>query len=292
MQRRAVAIVNPATGSAGAEQINTLLIAAAARHDVELTISHTSASGDAQHLAALHATNADILVAVGGDGTVSDVIAGSLGVPVKIGIVPTGSTNMIAKELGLPRSLSEAADIALGSRNVIRTDVARAGERICVHMAGAGFDAAIMQDANLRLKRRVGWIAYLLPAIRHLRYPSFRVDIELDGVRRSREARLVLCAIGGSIISRRFRIGEGIDRTDGLLDVCVWNPPGVIAFLTCLGWVAVSRPGKSRWLRQARGKRVVLSADRNVQFEIDGDSAGMLPATVEMLPTHVAIVVG
>lgn len=206
-----------------------------------------------------------------------------------IGIIPAGSTNMIAKELGIPREPTRAAAIALGDGGSLRTDIARVGHTTCVHMAGAGFDAEIMARANPAWKRRVGWIAYLPPAIRLIRYPAFRAKITIDGITRSREARLVLCAIGGSIISRRFRVGDGIDRTDGLIDVCVWNPPNALALLTCLGWIGIGKPGRSRWMRQARGACVELSADRPVAFEVDGDVIGELPATIQMLDERVTI---
>jgi diacylglycerol kinase family enzyme len=99
----------------------------------------------------------------------------------------------------------------------------------------------------------------------------------------------VLCAVGGTILHRLFKVGDGIDRTDGLLDVCVWNPPNVAAIVTCLAWIGVGRPGRSRWLVQSRGKGVYISADRAVAFEVDGDVVGSLPVEIEMLDQQITV---
>ena len=202
------------------------------------------------------------------------MITGSLGHDVAIGIIPSGSTNMIAKELGIPRDPERAALIALGEGSRLFADVARVGDTTCVHMAGAGYDAEIMARANADWKRRYGWPAYLPAALALLRLPSFNAVITIDGTTRTRRARLVICALGSSIISRRFRLGDGIDRTDGLIDVCVWDPPNVLAIVSCFAWIALGRPGRSRWMRQARGRNITLDADRPVRFEVDGESLG------------------
>jgi len=255
----------------------------AGERGIALTTVYTTGQGQAEILAREHAGLVDLLVAVGGDGTVSDVITGAWGSAVPVGIVPTGSSNMVAKELNIPRDLRRASAVALANSAPMEVDVARAGDTTVIHMAGAGFDAEIMRLADRRWKHRVGWPAYLGPAIRSLRYPAFKATIGVDGQCRTVRARLVLCALGGSVITPRFQVGEGIDRTDGLIDVCVWDPPTLLATVSCLSWIALKRPGRSRWLRQTRGKRVELSADRDVPFEVDGDWVGSLPVTIEMI---------
>lgn len=288
----AVAIVNPNTGVASRPHLAELLKSTAAQHNVTLTIIATTHAGETTDLARANATNADILIAVGGDGTVSDVITGSVGNAITIGIIPAGSTNMIAKELGIPRNIQQAAEIAFGGGQVRAIDVARVGDSTtCVHMIGAGYDAEIMARVDPALKRRLRWVAYLPPAIRLLRYPGFNATITVDGKTIRRHARLVLCALGGSFIHPRFRVGEGIDRTDGWIEVCLWDPPGLLATLTSLGWIAMGKPGRSRWLRQTRGKRIALSADRPVPLEVDGDHIGELPTVIQILEEQVTVFV-
>lgn len=288
---RVLAIINPVTGRVPVESIEADLRYEAHRRGIDLHIERTARPGHAVELAAGAVDIVDLIVAVGGDGTVSDVVTGAIDAGTIVGILPAGSTNIIARELGIPGDLSKAAAIALGEGREVRIDVARAGETTFMHMAGAGFDAAIMADTPSKWKRRIGWLAYIPAAARHLNAPRFTAKLTIDGVETHDRARLVLCAVGGSIVHPRFRVAEGIDRTDGMLDVLVFDPPGLAGTLSCLGWIIVGRPGQSRWLTQRRARRVVLDADLVVPFEVDGDFVGYLPVDISMLDQQARVLV-
>src|SRR5688500_11362184 len=166
--QRALAIINPATGRYPVGSIEADLRVEAHQRQVDLRIERTTRPGHAIELAASAVDDVNTILAVGGDGTVSDVVTGSIGAGINVGIIPVGSTNMIARELGIPNDVSKAAAVALGDGQVALIDVAKAGETTFMHMAGAGFDAAIMSETPSRWKRRVGWLAYLPAAARHL----------------------------------------------------------------------------------------------------------------------------
>lgn len=289
-RKTAFAIINPATGQHSLKGLTRQLEKRARKLDIDLECKVTERPEHATELAReCCANNIDIIVAVGGDGTVSEVVTGTIGTDIPVGIVPTGSTNMIAKDLGLPRRISPAIEIALGKGTPTPFDVGKIGETTFMHMAGAGYDAQIMHEASSVWKRRIGWPAYLWPAIKHLRSTSFRVEIDIDGKVQSMDARMVLCAIGGSIVHPRFSVGSGINRTDGLLDICVYNPPNAVMAVSALGWILLRKPERSRWQRQFRGKKVVLRSDQPVVFEADGNPLGELPVVVEMLDSPVYI---
>jgi YegS/Rv2252/BmrU family lipid kinase len=289
--RRALAIVNPASGRQPGEAIVAILTRSAASLGVELTIVLTSRAGDAVSLARGAIGAFDIVIAAGGDGTVSEVVTGTIGSTIIVGVVPIGSTNMIAKELGIPRDPRRAAAIALGTGEPRPVDVARVGSTICLHMAGTGLDAIIMRDTSLKWKRRVGWLAYIPVAVRNLNLAPFQLTMTIDGRVVSTPARLVLFAIGSSIIHPWFRVGDGIDRTDGVADICVFSPTGIAATLSTLGWFGLGRAGRSRWLRQYRCQCATIEADRTMPYEVDGDVRGELPVTIEMLEHPVRILV-
>lgn len=233
----------------------------------------------------------DIVIAVGGDGTISETVTGVIDSNTVLGIVPTGSTNVLAKDLGIPKRIAPAIDLALGNGVAQEFDVGRARDAIFMHIAGAGYDGHIMHEASSRLKRWVGWPAYMLPAVRHLRSQPFTVNLDVDGVDVTVNARMVLCAIGGSIVHPRFTVGRGIDRTDGLLDVCIYNPPNAVTATSALAWILLRKPNRSRWQRQFRGKRVSLRSDERVPFEADGNPLGILPVDVEILDQRARILV-
>lgn len=281
---RAFAIINPATGQQSLRWLVRRLENKARRRGIDLECKVTERPQHATELAReCCERNIDIIIAVGGDGTVSEVVTGTIGTRIPVGIVPVGSTNMIAKDLGIPRRLSQAMDVAFGDGTAREYDVGRVGETIFMHMAGAGYDAQIMHEASSIWKRRIGWPAYLWPAIKHLRSTSFPVEITIDGETYSMDARMVLCAIGGSIVHPRFSVGRGIDRTDGLLDICIYYPPNAVMAVTALWWILLRKPDRSRWQRQYRGKEVVLRSDQEVVFEADGNPLGTLPVHIEIV---------
>lgn len=288
--KRAYAVINPATGQGSVRMLERRLMKKAHRMGVELQVRVTENPYHATEIARECLSNEiDIVIAVGGDGTVSEVVTGVLGSDIVVGIVPIGSTNAIAKDLRIPRRLSAAMDIALGAGKPVAFDVGKVGDATFMHMAGAGYDAQIMHETSGKWKQRLGWPAYLWPAIKHLRSTSFRAEIVIDGVTHTMDARMVLFAMGGSIVHPRFTVGKGIDRHDGQIDICVYNPPNAVMAVTALWWILLRKPEKSRWQHQFKGKRIVLSSDRPVEFEADGNPLGVLPVTVEILDTPACI---
>lgn len=294
MQRRKTvfAIVNPITGQQSRRWLLRQFRNTAQELDIDFDFAMTKEAGHATELARqCMERGVDIVIAVGGDGTVSEVVTGVIGTETLVGIIPAGSTNVIAKDLGLPRRLGPAIRIAMGEGTSGSFDVGKVDDQIFMHMAGAGYDGHIMHEANSRLKRLIGWPAYLLPGIKHLNQKPFQVEIDIDGMHVTTRARMVLLAIGGSIIHPRFAVGRGIDRTDGLLDVCIYNAPNGFTAVTSMFWIVLRRPNRSRWQRQFRGKHVTLRSDDNVPFEADGNPMGELPVTVDMLDQTVNILI-
>lgn len=290
--RRALAIVNPASGNVPLWRVKRVLNRAAARYGVDLSIQFTEYADHATELVSQAIGHFDMVLVVGGDGTVAEAVAAAVGTDLKIGIVPTGSTNMVAKDLGIPGQLGAAVRVAFTSATTIELDVAKAGAHTFMHMAGAGYDAEIMRSASRRWKRLLRWVAYLIPGIAKLRSKPFRVAIDIDGVTSTWHARMVLLALGGSIVHPRFVVGNGIDRTDGIIDVCVFNPPSLLAILATFGWIVLRRPSRSKWQHQLRGRRITLRSDAQVPFEFDGSYRGdELPVTVEILDQGVTVIV-
>jgi diacylglycerol kinase family enzyme len=274
-----------------AERIERMMLKMARQFAIDLEVRMTDYADHAIELAQSAGDDYDTVLAVGGDGTVSEVAAGLMGSDVRLGIVPAGSTNMIAKDLGIPLQLDQATRVALSSSTTVDLDIAFAMDAAFVHMAGAGYDAEIMRSTPRRWKRKIGWLAYLGPALTALRSPSFRLKLDVDGARTTWRARMVLCALGGSIIHPRFVIGRGIDRSDGMLDVLVFDPSTFWQVLSTFGWLTLRRPERSRWHHQLRGQHVVMEADRAVPFEADGSYRGELPVEIGIAPHGVTVIV-
>ncbi|MFF1340690.1 diacylglycerol kinase family protein [Streptomyces sp. NPDC058290] len=231
-----------------------------------------------------------LVVVCGGDGTVracADVVAGT-GIP--LAIVPCGTGNLLARNLRLPADPAAALREAL-SGEAVGLDVGRVGgdgfapTRFAV-MAGAGFDAAMVRDASARLKKRLGWAAYIVSALRHLRDPRMRLTIRLDGAAPlERRARMVVIGNVGSLQGGLPLLPDA--RPDsGRLEMVLLDPRGAGGWLAAAGHLASrttggrARPSPGRsGRRAARGALEYFSAARiELRFaraqprELDGDA--------------------
>lgn len=183
-----------------------------------------------------------LVVVCGGDGTLracAEVLAGSR---IPLAVVPCGTGNLLARNLGLPMDPALALDESLGG-GTFGIDVGRVrGDglpptRFTV-MAGAGFDAAMVRDTSPRLKSRMGWAAYVLSALRHLGDPGMRLTVRVDGGRtRRRRARMVVIGNVGTLQGGLPLLPEA--RPDsGRLEVVLFDPRGAAGWFAAAGHLA------------------------------------------------------
>ncbi|MYT19707.1 diacylglycerol kinase, partial [Streptomyces sp. SID7760] len=206
-----------------------------------------------------------LVVVCGGDGTVracADVLAGS-GIP--LAIVPCGTGNLLARNLGLPSAPAAALEEGL-SGQAVGLDVGRLeGDGLTptrfVVMAGAGFDAAMVRDASERLKARLGWVAYVVAALRHLRDPRMRLSIRLDGgAPLERRARMVVIGNVGSLQGGLPLLPDA--RPDsGRLELVLLDPRGPGGWLAAAGHLASrAKSGSARPAPGGSGRRAAGGA--------------------------------
>jgi YegS/Rv2252/BmrU family lipid kinase len=234
--------------------------------------------GSGQALAAVD-QGADVVMACGGDGTVRSVAQALAGSGVAMGLLPTGTGNLLARTLGTPLDLTAAARVALtgDDRPVdvgwVRAD-GSADERAFLVMAGTGFDATIMAATPERLKVRVGPLAYVISGFRAIRGRRTRVSLTLDdGPPLRRRTRTIVVGNSGTLLGGLVLMPAAtID--DGLLDVVSIAPK------TMTGWVAVfvrvvtkRRRGHPR-VEHWQASSIVIAADVPQPSQVDGDPIG------------------
>lgn len=213
---------------------------------------------------------AELVFAWGGDGMVQrcvDVLAGS---KVALAIVPAGTANLFAGNLGIPQDIAEAVAIGLhGSRREL--DVGRFnGERFAV-MAGAGFDAAMIRGADANgLKDRVGRAAYVWSGSQNLRAKPFRAEIAVDGVGWYKgKASCILLGNVGELFGG-VEAFEDARPDDGKLELGVVTAEGPLQWGRMLARTAVGTASKSPFAQSTKAAAVKIKLNRKVLYELDG----------------------
>ena len=212
---------------------------------------------------------AELIIAWGGDGTVQrcvDVLAGT-GTP--LAIIPAGTANLLASNLGIPQDIGDAVKIAIdGARRTI--DAGRInGERFAV-MAGAGLDAAMIRDADAGLKDKVGRIAYIWTGARNIKAKPFKAKIRVDGT--SWFDDTASCILVGNV-GNLFGGVEAFDDArldDGLLELGVVTAEGLAQWARTLARTAAGTTAKSPFVQMTKARKIEAELDRKVLYEIDG----------------------
>ncbi|HWB21964.1 MAG TPA: diacylglycerol kinase family protein [Gaiellaceae bacterium] len=225
---------------------------------------------------------ADLVFAWGGDGMVQrcvDVLAGS---EASLAIVPAGTANLFASNLGIPKNIEQAVEVGLrGERH--RFDAIRFnGERFAV-MAGVGFDAAMIHDAG-GLKDRIGRVAYVWSGAKNLRSKAFRVKIKVDGVSWfSGKASCVLLGNVGELFAG-LEAFEDAKPDDGLFELGVVTADSVLQWARTLARATVGTPTKSPFVEATNARSVNVELSRKVRYELDGGDRNKIKsfkATIE-----------
>ena len=220
----------------------------------------------------------DLLVVWGGDGMVQrslDVLAGTKGgSKIPMAIIPAGTGNLLATNLGIPHDLEQSVDIALrGKRH--RIDVGRlAGEHFGV-MAGIGFDGAMISDADRKMKERLGKLAYVWAGLRHVDGEPATARITIDGTKWFEdEASCVLIGNVGTITGG-IKAFDDAKPDDGWLDVGVATAHGALEWARALGTMAVGRSDRSPFVRTTRARRIDVELKSKMAYELDGGARTM-----------------
>jgi diacylglycerol kinase family enzyme len=290
---KAFVLVNPASGHYRADAVGVAIGRAAA------TGSHLEfreiAEGESvpNIVRGALADGFDLFVAVGGDGTVSGVVEGLDGAPAPVAIVPAGTGNLIARELGIPLNPVEAAGLLAGPHATRTIDAMRVGESVYVLNIGVGISSATVRDTRNESKRRFGRAAYVGTGIREMlgfRPCYFTVTVDgRDTVLRATEVTVANCDFIGDI---PWPWAPTILPDDGKLDVCLVLVP--TAAESIRSGLRVMRHRRKpvpnvRWLRARRSVRI--EPNRRLPVQGDGDLIGETPVEVTVLPDAVRIIV-
>lgn len=234
------------------------------------------------------------VVAAGGDGTVTEVIAVLLSYPhLQLGIMPVGTGNRLAANLGIPLHLRGALETVLnGVPHPI--DIGRINDRYFSLMAGVGLDAEIMAEVQPLEKRTMGVLAYFWRGFQHAFFTPYAIfDIVADGQHIRCRGIGVVVANAGNLLGRYFTLTPGAQPDDGLLDVCVLASRHRTDYWTTIIQVlsqqhrGVAREG----VRHLRARHITIKSRPVVKAQADGDVIGTTPIDIQTLPGAVSVLV-
>ncbi|MFG1812729.1 diacylglycerol/lipid kinase family protein [Kribbella sp. NPDC049174] len=274
--RRAAVIVNPVKVP-DADEFRRTVDAALTERGFDDSVWLETTEDDAGSTMAKRAIEetVDLVVVAGGDGTVRVVCAELARSGIPVAVLPAGTGNLLARNLGISLDMEIALTELLGGNERRIDSVEVEGDELptdrFVVMAGLGLDAAIIADAPDQLKKRVGWAAYVVSTLRNLNHPSVRVEIIVDDqppIRR--RVRTVVIGNVGTLQASIPLLPDAVPD-DGLIDAVVLEPRRISQWPRLAASLVVKRL-RERHVERFTGKRIQVTAAKTVQRQLDGDT--------------------
>lgn len=296
--KRILVVMNPVSGQQDPDEVTKLIENRAAKAGVYAEVRRTEGAGDAERWARGAADEGfDIVLTSGGDGTVVEAISGLIraGNPLPLAQLPSGTASQIALALEIPKNLSEALELLFDApAKVVDLDVGYlpTADRYFALITGAGFDAQVIESSPRDLKRRLGFLAYVLVGLRQsVRLKRSSLSLELDGKRRRVRAHTAMVVNIGRIDNANISIGPDIWHHDGILNVVTIGSVGLRDNLRLAFKILRRDYSADRNLRYFRAKRVKIDARPKLPTELDGDKLAETPLEVEVIPSGVRVLV-
>jgi diacylglycerol kinase (ATP) len=235
----------------------------------------------------------DLCVAAGGDGTISRVASGLVNTGIPLAMLPTGTGNVLARDLGIPATLQGALRLLCGEHTTRAIDAMAIGDRFLFLAVGVGLSALMMRDTGEAEKRRFGRAAYLwtgFKALLGLQPRRFRLRI--DGQRHVLHAAEVEVANLGAVGEPAIRWGPHVCVDDGTVDICVVRARSVLDLLSIASSVLLGRQRSEPNLHFLRAQRQVhIAADLRLPVQGDGDFLGYTPVRIRVVPGALNVIV-
>ncbi len=297
---KAVFIYNRAAGQRDVHDELDTVFDYLTEHGWEPTIHETQAPGHATELAREAAQQgADMVVAVGGDGTIGEVASGLVGEDITMGVLPVGTGNLWAHMLGLPvwspvypSALMDAARVLVrGKRRAI--DVGQMGERYFLLWCGIGFDAQVARNVEPHrdIRRTLGNLTYVVTGVAQaFALRGTRMTIVVDG--HARRCRVLLILVSNAqLYGPSLRVSPEAQLDDGLLDISIFRGQNVVDVARHFVLLLVGRQETSSRIEMLRGKSIQVLGEKPLAVHLDGDPAGNTPLSIKVLHHAIELVV-
>jgi YegS/Rv2252/BmrU family lipid kinase len=273
----AIIIANPTAGSYTQHmQLIEESISYLREHGWDVKLKLTKESGDGGRLAREAVEQKlDLVIAVGGDGTINEVIQELAGSETALGVLPSGTVNVWAREMHIPLDDYVAAREILLNGRTRRIDVGKVAGRYFLLMSTLGFDAEVTQTVeNTRSLKRFGILGYILTsAWLGFGYPNFTVSMQI-GKRNVRMHALQVVIGNTQLYAGAIKFTWEARCDDGLLDICVVRTQGVLSRFSMLYDFLLKSKKRQQWVRYDSSQEIKVHTNRPVAVQVDGDPVG------------------
>ncbi len=286
---RVVIIVNPIAGGGRGPRVALDVERRLAAEGRAVERVETRAAGDAERLAReAVASRARVVLVCGGDGTVNEAVQALAGTDTALAVMPLGTANVLARELGVFDGARAVAGLILRGRRR-RFDLGRANGRYFICMASVGFDAFVTERMARERRGSISYMTYFAPTWRAFRdYPFAPLRITVDGTPLERPAYHVIVGnvrgYGGP-----FSVTPAAKPDDGRLDACVFRGCGRGWLLFHMAAMAAHVHHRFGSVEVVRGSRIEVASDAPVPLQLDGDFKGHAPVVFEVVPNAVTV---
>lgn len=293
MKKKVLFIVNPVSGGKSKDGVPKLIGNYLDTAQFDATFNFSQGVTHARELAKQAIANYDVVVAVGGDGTVNEVASAIVNSNTALGIIPFGSGNGLARFLGIPMNVGGAVE-TFNKMRLESIDSALFNGQPFFNMAGLGFDAHISNvfSQGKNAKKR-GFYSYLKSSVQEiLNYKSHAYHINIDGKEYDREA-FMLSFANSSQFGNNAHVSPKASVQDGMLDVCVVKPFPLYRFPEMALRMFNKTADKSAYVEIIRGRHILVSRKSNGPAHLDGEPQ-LIGTNVEIniIPHSLNVIVG
>ncbi|WP_183575361.1 diacylglycerol/lipid kinase family protein [Mucilaginibacter sp. X5P1] len=290
MKRKALFIINPVSGGKKKDGVPDMIDKNLDKSVFEYSIVYSDGVAHAHVIAKEAIASHDLIVAVGGDGTVNEIASALVGSNTVFGIIPFGSGNGLSRFLGIPMDTEKAIQ-NLNVWHVEAIDAATANGEWFFNMAGMGFDAHISEVFSHQKTR--GFSTYIKSSFREINnYKAHTYHIDIDGVVYEREA-FMLSFANSSQYGNNAHVSPHASVQDGLLDVCIIKPFPLWRFVGMGIRMFTKTADRSKYVEIIRGKHIIIKRNEPGPFHLDGEPR-IAPAIVDIniVPSSLRIIAG
>lgn len=284
-------IVNPAAGKSKASKLIPKITSHMENRKIHFKIINTEYPGHAKELASKAKEEGfDMVVAVGGDGTLYEVVNGGVGKDIKIGVIPAGTGNDLAKTLLIPRDTIGALDVIIAGKEK-KIDLGKINGHYFINVAGAGFDCDVLVETQKLKKYLSGILAYIVGIFKALiNYKPRKMELILDGKKLSEQVFLIAIA-NGKYYGGGMKVAPDADIQDGYFDICVVKHVSKLTVIKLLKTFVNGEHTKHPRVDTYKAKTIEIYSEKPFPVNADGEIAGSTPIKMECIPQILTVIV-